>query len=197
VMVRPVRAPDTRQAAMDSITRRSGSPLGGFRCANNLAHPASEVEAGCASRTDIVRKTSGEAALSFRCRGFGAAPKVIKFLEKLGTSPTLVSALLLPEAVCAVSSVGERLRRARGRCGFWRFRTSAISAWRAHDPYQRDRDLVAVVPDQVRRALVEKADSFIRLRVGSPAASSAVLLPAPVGISSDAARRAGFGRVQR
>ena len=172
-----------------------GDPI--FPLPNNWPILPSEVEGRLKLAGQLVKKASGVQPVSFRCPRLWGSTQVVKVLEKLAYVADASFPLYFFRKPFVPYHPSSKDWTKPGRMRIVEIPNFCDLSMESHDPYQRDRDQWPVYRTHSAEFLMEKADGFIDYVRRTGRTSVAVLLPSPLGISSDAAGHARFRREQR
>ena len=158
-MVRRVRDAGHETGCHGLFHETLGDPL--FPLPNNWPILPSEVEGRLRIATDIIKKTSGEQPVSFRCPRLWGSTNVINVLEKLGYLSDASFPLYYYRKPFVPYHPSARDWTRPGQMRILEIPNFCDLTMKSSDPYQRDRDQWPLFRTKSAEALLEKADSFL------------------------------------
>ena len=158
-MVRRVRNAGHETGCHGLFHETLGDPL--FPLPNNWPLLPSEVEGRLRVATQIVRKTSGEQPVSFRCPRLWGSTHVLNVLEKLGYLTDASFPLYFYRKPFVPYHPSAKDWTRPGRMRILEIPNFCDLSMESHDPFQRDRDQWPLFRTESAEALVRKADSFV------------------------------------
>ncbi len=194
-MVRRVRDAGHETGCHGLYHETLGDPI--FPLPNNWPILPSEVEGRLREATRIVREVSGVRPVSFRCPRLWGSTKVLNVLEKLGYVADASFPLYFFRKPFVPYHPSAKDWTKPGRMRIVEIPNFCDLSMESNDPYQRDRDQWPRLSHRVGRVPDAEGRQLHRVRRRPRKAAGALLLPASVGISSDAAGHARFRREQR